>query len=81
MSDTTIDLQEALEELQNYANDVQQSSDPTDTNAIRRYVSRLDKDPIASIASRVLPLVDFDSWYTYCISRCNLRGGIHLRVR
>jgi hypothetical protein len=58
-----MNLREAFEELTDYAHDVRRASYQTVTNAIQRYVARLDDDPIASIARAMFPPVDFDSWY------------------
>lgn len=54
---------DALEELDNYADDVALASYQTATNAIQRYVARLDTEPLLSYSQQVLPVVDFDEWY------------------
>jgi hypothetical protein len=63
MPDTPVNPREAFEELAHYASDVRRASYQTVTNAIQRYVARLDNDPLASIARAILPPVDFDAWY------------------
>src|SRR5918999_569269 len=66
MPDTPGDLQAALEDLDLCASDVQQAIDRTGmqaANSIRRYVARLDHEPIASLARTMLPPADFDTWY------------------
>lgn len=56
-------IRSALTELNNYARDVQRSSQNTVLNAVRRYVMCLGTEPLAACAHNVLPEVDFDAWY------------------
>jgi hypothetical protein len=53
----------ACTELDAYAGDVARASHQTITNAIQRYVKRLDAEPLAAAVEAVLPRVDFDAWY------------------
>lgn len=57
------DVREAVDELENYASDIQRSTHHTIQNALRRYVARLDAEPLATLVSAVLPPVDFAAWY------------------
>jgi hypothetical protein len=63
MPESEADFKLALEELENYANDVEQITPQMNTNAIKRYIARLDSDPIYSMICNELPKVDFDAWY------------------
>jgi hypothetical protein len=56
-------IQSAIIELDDYAADVRRASHHTVTNAVQRYVARMDADPLASMVLAVLPPVDFDAWY------------------
>jgi hypothetical protein len=64
MPDRIPPVRQALEELDDYANDVRRSSHHTVTNAVQRYVARMDSEPLASLGLAVLPPTDFDTWYT-----------------
>ena len=63
MSDSAAGVRKALAELNDYAGDVRRSSPHTITNAVQRYVVGMDREPLASIALSVLPVVEFDAWY------------------
>jgi hypothetical protein len=53
----------AAAELDAYSADVARASHQTLTNAIQRYVKRLDAEPLAAAVDTVLPHVGFDAWY------------------
>ena len=54
----------AFEELRDYAQDLANAGYQTVADALRRLVARLDTDPIRSHLTTILPVVDFDSWYS-----------------
>lgn len=53
----------AFEELDAYGSDIERASHQTATNAIQRYVARLDSDPLMTIARAILPEIYFDVFY------------------
>lgn len=66
----TIDIwstRTAAHELDAYASDVERASHQTLTNAIQRYVKRLEADPLGLAINTVLPAVDFDAWYNAAV--------------
>jgi hypothetical protein len=63
MTNSVTPVRSALVELDDYAGDVRRANHHTVTNAVQRYVARMDSEPIASLAFAVLPSIDFDSWY------------------
>lgn len=63
MPDQVDSVQSALEELRGYANDVQAATYSTFDNTLRRYVARLQGEPLQELVAQCLPEVEFDSWY------------------
>jgi hypothetical protein len=63
MTGPQVDLRHAVRELNDYAADVRRASHHTVTNALQRYVSRMDAEPLGTATRTVLPAVDFDAWY------------------
>ena len=57
------DLRPAVQELDDFANDVRRASHHTITNAVQRYVARVDAEPLGEVTQSILPMVDFDAWY------------------
>ena len=57
-------LVRAFEEFRDYGQDLARSTYQTVDNSLRRFVSKMDSEPIASVLASALPPVDFDSWYT-----------------
>jgi hypothetical protein len=63
MTAPRIDIEPAVRELDSYASDVRRASHHTVTNAIQRYVARMDGEPLGTVVRRVLSVMDFDAWF------------------
>jgi hypothetical protein len=63
MTESLSGLRPAVQELVDYANDVRRASHHTITNAVQRYVTRMDAEPVGQVAQSILPTVDFDAQY------------------
>lgn len=68
-------VQEALDELRGYANDLRGANPQTFENTLRRYMDRLDGEPLGKVVAQALPKVEFEPWYEAALSTQGAMGA------
>jgi len=62
-------LNAAIQDYQDYGQDVSSSSYSVFGNNLERFMSLFDPaEPLGQIASELLPKIDFDAWYNRCLA-------------